>query len=89
MPEVPDVPRPSLLWKQLSPELKSSLQPGNEDAGGMWCNFPKAARARLVESAGLRLKPHLEQVLDELNLSPNIRPAHLPRLPFRIMCMAS
>ena len=31
----------------------------------------------------------LEQRVDELNLSSNIRTAHPPRLPFRIMCMAS
>ena len=46
----------------------------------MCCNFPKAARERLVESVSVSCR-HLEQVVDELNLSPHIRTAHPPRLP--------
>ena len=44
------------------------------DLNGFCCNLQEAARERWVGSTGLRLmQPPPEQLVDELNLLPNIR----------------
>jgi hypothetical protein len=47
----------------------------------MCCNFEKQQRPTWWSRPGAISCSHLEQPVDELNLSSNIRAAHPPRLP--------
>ena len=49
---------------------------------GMCCNFQKQHESDRLGRPGSVLCSHFEQLVDELNLLPNIRTAHPPRLTF-------
>ena len=75
---------PQSLAKAASERIRSGLSPKiinamhREEELRKCCNFENGDGGRfgIEVSCG-----HLEQPIDELNLSPNVRAAHPPRLP--------